>query len=204
FTIKLESDFISLKDVEVTAKKFDIDSFLQRTQKTAKKNYVPSTKTLAATYHMSLSDGNDTLLSAHMPVYLWGNKRKPFSYTVYRDREKSMKIDHARFNRSIIDNYVYNVMGILSGSFDKFMEKFLQTDEMDMISSTFYVDSEKYYDVVYISRDSRRISSDLLHGAKINADTAASKRYIWLHEFYINAQTTTVTFYQQIMVEATE
>lgn len=206
YNITLENDFVSLNDVQVKAKRLDVDDLLRQAIENIPKNYVSAQTAISGNYNLILHNETDTQLIATQPIFFYNNggvfKNYFFNYSAYQEKGADIKIKRGQVTQKDVDHYIYNVLGRLTGKWDKYLRRFIDSkDEQETVISTFNILEDKYYDIVLISKNSKAIDEAALHGNR-SGNEVLNKEYIWLREFRIHADAMAVTFYQEIMIES--
>lgn len=207
YNIALENDFVGLNDVQVKAQRLDVDALLNEVVRRIPQNYESAHIPLSGMYKLILHNTADTQLIAQQPIFLYNyggalNGSYYFNYSSYRTKGSSIQVDQGSINQRLADNYVYNVLGRLTGRWDKYLKRFVkEKDEHDVVISTFNILGEKYYNIVLVSKSSKSLDNAALRGRHLENDVF-NKQYIWLREFRIHAEAMVVTYYQEIMLES--
>lgn len=204
--IALKRKYNTLTEVVVKERKLSIDSLLLKAADNVPRNYLASNNALKGLLRVLLYKDEDTVLYVEKPVFLDGLRERWFHFGIFCRQSDTVIVYKNSLIKSLQRNYIYEDDYILRDNFMSVLHNYAYKKDCKIVVSDYQEQGVKFYDLVFIDTNAHVKYSPVMlglgYGKKINS--MKDDRLIELSELCINATNFAVSFYNVLIIEASD
>lgn len=204
--IALKRKYNTLTEVVVKERKLSIDSLLLKAADNVPRNYLASNNALKGLLRILLYKDEDTVLHVEKPVFLDGLHERWFHFGIFCRQSDTAVVYKNSLTKNLQRSYIYEDDHILRDNFMSVLRNYAYKKDCKIVVSDYQEQGVKFYDLVFIDTNAHEKYSPLMrafgYGKKMNS--MKDDRLIELSELCINATNFAVSFYNVLIIEASD